>query len=165
MNIDQDWPLIRDVFESGVNSSKHCAIASVDEHGRPHITPIGFIFLRDDKTGFYFEKYSKALPANFKHCKNVCLMSVNSSLAFWFRSLLMGRFKTYPGIRLYGEMGELRKALPEELARLEARIGVAKHLRGSRLIWSELNEVRDIRFTSVEPVQYPYMLEHLSKTI
>lgn len=161
MNIDKDWPLIQDVFESGIRSSKHCAIASVDRHGRPHITPIGFIFLRDDRTAFYFEQYTKALPANFEHSKNVCLMTVNSGLSFWLRSLWRGRFLSYPGIRLHGEVGELREARPEELARLEARIGGARHLRGGKLIWSGLNNVRDIKLTSVDPVKYPRMMAHL----
>jgi len=161
MNIDKDWQLIRRIFESGVGSSKHCAIASVDEQDRPHVTPIGFVFLRDDATAFYFEQYSKALPANFKHNRHVCLMAVNSSLAFWLRSLLRGKFLSHPGIRLHGEAGELRAATPSELAQLRERIGAARWLRGSALIWAGLATVRDIKIIGAEAVRYPQMMEHL----
>ncbi|MGC4060888.1 MAG: pyridoxamine 5'-phosphate oxidase family protein [Aquabacterium sp.] len=161
MDIDTDWPLIRQVFEAGLRASRHCAIASVNAQGRPHVTPIGFIFLRDDKTAFYFEQYTRALPANFEHSRQVCLMTVNGGAGFWLRSLWRGRFLSYPGIRLYGEVGERRKANPQELATLAARIGGARHLRGSKLIWSDLAHVRDIRITGVEPVKYPRMMAHL----
>lgn len=161
MNIDTDWSSIRRIFESGIASSKHCSIASIDKDGRPHITPIGFIFLRPDQTAFYFEQYTTMLPANFAHCKQICLMTVNSGLRFWITSLLRGQFSSYPGIRLYGEAGQLRDAWPEEIAMLNTRIGKAKYLRGSKLIWTGLTKVRDVRLTSVEPVKYPSMMANL----
>lgn len=48
MDLRTDWLAIKKVFEAGVRSSKHCAVASVDKQLRPHVTPIGFMFLRDD---------------------------------------------------------------------------------------------------------------------
>lgn len=161
MDLQKDWGLIRTVFESGIHSSKHCSIASVDKSGNPHVTPIGFVFLRDDKSAFYFEKYSKNLPLNFEHNKNVCLMAVNSSFHFWFTSLRKGQFLSHPGVRLYGEVGELRQASTAEMGRLKKRIGLANYLKGSKLIWSNLTTVRDITLSSVEPVKYPKMMDHL----
>ena len=160
MDLEADWNTIRHVFESGVRSSKHSAIGTVDADGNPHITPIGFAFLRDDRTAYYFEQYPKRLPLNLETHKNVC-MAVNSSPSFWLRSLLRARFLSHPGIRLYGEAGTLRPATAPELAQLNARIGLAKHLPGSKLIWSGLKAVRDIKLTAVEPVRYPRMMEHL----
>ena len=162
MDLDKDWTLIRQVFEAGTKSSKHCSIGSVGKDGRPHITPIGFVFLREDKTAFYFEQYTKRLPANYEHNRSVCLMAVNSGLSFWVKSLYQGQFLSFPGIRLYGEVGELRNANSTELARLKSRIGPASYLKGSKLIWSGLTTVRDIKLDSAEAVRYPRMMEHLA---
>jgi hypothetical protein len=161
MDIQADWHLIQKIFDAGIKSSKHCAIASVDRHGAPHVTPIGFIFLRDDRTAFYFEQYTRALPDNFAHNKAVCLMVVNSGLRFWFQSLLVGKFSSHPGVRLHGEVGDARPARPAELATLQERIGGARSLKGSKLIWSGLQTVRDIRITGVSAVRYPRMMAHL----
>jgi len=50
------WPHIRRVFGDALRSSLHGSIATVDDAGRPHITPIGFLFLRDNDTTYYFEE-------------------------------------------------------------------------------------------------------------
>jgi hypothetical protein len=161
MDLYADWADIKRVFEAGIASSKHCAIASVDPDGRPRITPIGFVFLGEEPSAFYFEQYARGLARNLGHDRRLCLMVVQSGLLFWLRSLQRARFASLPGVRLYGEAGELRAATSEELARLERRIGPAKHLPGAKLIWSGLEAVRDVRLTAVEPVVYPHMMEHL----
>ena len=161
MNLDQDWNEIVDVFNAGIKSSKHVAIATVDASGHPSITPIGFAFLNDDRSVHYFEQYSETLPKNFESNRHVCLLAVNSSTLFWVKSLLQGRFPSYPGIRLYGVAGDLRPATYQEKARLQKRIGFAKKLKGSKLIWSELDNVRDIQLNAVRPIQYPKMMKHL----
>ena len=161
MDLEQDWPLIRQAFEAGLRASKHCAVASVDAYGAPHITPIGFLFLRDNRTAFYFEKHTKKLPHHLSHNRRVCLMTVNSSTYFWLAALKRARFPSLPGVRLFGEVEDLRRATPEELTRLDERIGVAKHLPGAKIIWSGLDTVRDIRLTGVAPVVYPQMTSHL----
>lgn len=88
-------------------------------------------------------------------------MAVHSGLGFWLRSLIQGRFVAHPGVRLYGEAGSPRPASAAELKALERRIGGARWFKGSRLIWSGLTTVRDIRITGVAPVRYPRMMEHL----
>lgn len=161
MELNKDWQLIKSVVESAISSSKHCSIASVDADGNPHITPIGFVFLRDDQSGYYFEQYSKRLPKNYESNRNVCVMAVNSALSFWFKSLLKGRFESFPGVRLYGKVGDVRKASSMEIAALKNRIGPAKYLNGAQQIWSGLETVRNISFHAVEPVKYPKMMQHL----
>lgn len=161
MDLIKDWQLIKSIVESAISSSKHCSIASVDADGNPHLTPMGFVFLRDDGTGYYFEQYSKRLPKNYESNRNVCIMAVNSASPFWFKSLLKGRFESFPGVRLYGKVGDLRKANSTEIATLKRRIGPAKFLNGAQQIWSDLETVRDINFNAVEPVKYPKMMQHL----
>ena len=165
MDLESEWGEIARAFEAGIRSSKHCAIASVDEDGHPHVTPIGFVFLREDRTAFYFEQYPKRLPRNLAHDARVCLMTVNSRSSFWGRSLARGRFLDYPGMRLYGEVGTPRAATPPELERLRRRIGLLRLFPGSKLIWSGLQTVRDVKLTRVDPVVYPRMMEHLLASV
>lgn len=161
MDLIKDWSKIQEVFESSIKSSKHAAIATVDANGCPTITPIGFTFLNDNQTAYYFEQFSEAMPINFENNKNVCLLLVNSRTSFWAKSLITGKFSSYPGIRLYGTAGERRQATPEELTKLQERKGILSILKGSKLIWADLTTVRDIQITSVRPIKYPRMMEHL----
>ena len=161
MNIDNDWNTVKRTFDSAIKSSKHTAIATSDQNGNPHITPVGFVFLGEKGRVFYFEKYSKTIPENLTYNKNVCLLLVNSSTGFWASSLFKGRFSGLPGIRLYGQAGELRKPSPEEERLLAARIGIKRRLRGSQLIWDNMDKVRDIHITALRPIEYPRMMEHL----
>lgn len=110
MDLNNNWSEIESIFNECIRASKHAAIATVDEMGQPTITPIGFTFLNTNKTVHYFEQYSESMPANLMHNPNVCLMVVNSSTLFWAKSLLKGKFPSYPGLRLYGVAGERRKA-------------------------------------------------------
>lgn len=161
MELKKDWKLITSVVESAISSSKHCSIASVDAEGNPHITPIGFFFLREDGTGYYFEQYSKRLPKNYLSNENICVMAVNTATPFWLKSLLRGKFESFPGVRLYGKVGEARQANVVEIAALKRRVGMARFLNGAQQIWSGLETVRDIDFYAVEPVKYPKMMQHL----
>lgn len=161
MDLVENWSDIQAVFESSIRSSKHAAIATVDAKGCPTITPIGFTFLNDDQTAYYFETHSEAMPVNLESNKNVCLLLVNSSTFFWAKSFFKGKFSSYPGIRLYGTAGERRQASPEELTRLKKRMGAAALLKGRHLIWADLTTVRDVQITSVRPIKYPKMMEHL----
>lgn len=161
MDVVNNWKEIKQIFDACISSSKHAAIATVSADGMPHITPIGFVFLRDNRTAYYFEQHSKRMPANFQTNRSVCLLLVNSSLFFWISCLFKGKFSSYPGLRLYGTASETRTATKQELEALKKRIGVAKNLRGSAEIWSGLETVRDITITSVAPVTYPKMMEHL----
>ncbi len=161
LRLEDHWPEIRRVVECGQKSTLHCAIASVDPDGMPHVTPIGTVFLRDDQTGFYFDPHTSALARNVEANPAICLMAVNARPMFWLRSLLGGRFVSPPGVRLYGTVGPRRPATPEELRRIEARMRPTRWTRGHRLIWSSFTHVRDIKFMAFRPVRYPAMMDHL----
>lgn len=161
MDLRANWPQIQAAFRAGIRSSLHCAIASVSADGYPHVTPIGFVFLRDDCTAFYFEEHTKRLPQNLAHNAKVCLMTVNSSPWLWVRSLLRGKFATPPGLRLIGVAGERRLATDAEKAAYQARVKAFRGSRGYDLIWRDLQHVRDIRLERVEPVLYPQMTDGL----
>ena len=161
MNLRSNWKQVKLAFEAGIKSSLHCAIATVDAHGNPHVTPIGFIFLRDDLSAFYFEEYTHKLPQNIQVNPRVCLLTINSSGLFWLASLFKGRFASSPGIRLFGVAGERRLATEHEKAAYRDRVKSARRLKGYDLIWKDLNHVREIKLDSFEPVVYPKMTEHL----
>jgi hypothetical protein len=161
MDLRDNWKQIKIAFEAGIKTSRHCAIATVSADGYPHVTPIGFLFLRDDFTAFYFEEYAKQLPLNIAHDPRVCLLLVNSGAAFWLRSLYKGRFASLPGIRLRGIAGERRLATEDEKVAYRARVKSVRWLKGYDLIWRDLNHVRDVRLSSFEPVVYPKMTDHL----
>lgn len=161
MELQANWEQIRIAFDAGIQSSLHCAIATVGADGTPHITPIGFTFLRDDHSVFYFEEYSQRIPQNLAHNRRVCLMLVNSGRWFWLRALFRGRFPSSPGIRLMGTAGERRPATETEKAAYRARVKPFRRLKGYDLIWRDLNHVREIKLDGFEPVTYPVMTGHL----
>ncbi|MDB4990378.1 MAG: pyridoxamine-5-phosphate oxidase-related FMN-binding protein [Myxococcaceae bacterium] len=161
MDLQDNWPPIKATFEAALKSSLHCAIGTVGSDGYPHITPIGFIFLREDQSAFYFEEYSQRIPQNLEHNPRVCLLLVNSRSWFWVTALFRGRFASPPGMRLRGVAGARRLATEAEKAAYRARVRSFRRLRGYDLIWRDLLHVRDIQLHSVEPVLYPKMTDGL----
>ncbi|MBN2463034.1 MAG: pyridoxamine 5'-phosphate oxidase family protein [Dehalococcoidia bacterium] len=152
MEISTHWETIRKIFDEAYKSCSHFAIATVNDDGSPHVTPIGALFLRMDQTGFYFEEYPSKMPENLKRNPRVCILAVNADKLFWARSLMDGKFSAPPAVRLMGTVGELREATSEESAAWHKRIALAKGLKGYRLMWERMGRVRDIRFESFEPV-------------
>lgn len=161
MTLIQHWKEIVNVVTQGQRSSMHCAIASVGENGVPNITPVGTVFLRDDQTAYFFDTYTSQLAKNIKENPNVCLMAVNTKRSFWLSSFLKGKFKSAPGVRLYGTIGELRDATDEEKQAVEQRIKPLSWTKGSKLLWSDFHQVRDIKLTDFRPIEYPKMMDHL----
>ena len=154
MDIHENWPRIRAAFEAGVRASRFCAIATTGPDGTPHVTPIGFVFARDDATLYYFEEHPRRLPANLEHDPRVCVLAVDRSSRLWGQFLLRGRFPSPPGVRLIGVAGARRAASAEEREALRRRTGPMRHLPGAKLIWGNLEHVRDIRVERCEPVTY-----------
>jgi len=161
MEMKANWDLIKRTFTSGIKSTLHCAIGTVGADGYPHVTPIGFVFLRDDYTAFYFEEYTKRIPDNLAHNPRVCLMVVNSSPLLWISSLYKGRFRAPPGLRLIGTAGKRRLATADEKALYLARVRPFRRTKGYALIWRDLNYVRDIQLERFEPVTYPKLTDNL----
>jgi len=105
MGMGEHWKTIQAVFRESQNSSMHFAIATVNPGGFPNMAPIGALFLREDKTGFYFDKFPVKMSTNLERNPRVCILAVNSDLAFWQKSIIAGKFETPPGVRLMGIVG------------------------------------------------------------
>ncbi len=161
MNIIDDWNKIRKHFNKSFRSNLHVSIASVNSQNNPTVTPIGSLFLNKDQIGFYFEKYPLKLPRYAKMNKNICVLAVNSNKWFWFKSLYHNKFKKSPAIKLYGELGEKRKATEVEISRLKRRMKATKRLRGNNYLWGNMDIVREIKFTKAEAVNIGKMTEGL----
>ena len=152
MDLKTDWSTIRKHFNKSFSQNLFISIASVDTNNNPTVTPIGSLFLNANQTGFYFEKYPTKLPEHAKTNKNICALAVNNSKWFWLKSLYKGKFKTNPAIKLYGTLGERRKATDKELNRLNRRMKVTNGLKGNTYLWKKMEFVRDITFTKVETI-------------
>lgn len=161
MDIKDQWQKIKRVLEKGQASTIYCSIATVSPDGTPTITPVGTVFLRDNQTGYFFDHYAKALGENIDLNPNICVMSVNAGFIYWALSLLLGRFVSPPGVRLYGKAGPLREATKEEIDKIEKRVKPTKFLKGSRMLWSGFTHVRDIEFSSCKPITYPVMMDKM----
>ena len=161
MNIKTDWNAIRWHFNKSFNSNLHVSIASVDSENNPTVTPIGSLFLNDNQTGFYFEKFPSKLPEHAKTNPNVCLLGVNSGRLFWIKALFREKFSDYPAIKLYGELGERRKATEKEISRLNRRMKTTKGLKGNKYLWGKMESVRVIIFTKAEKINLGKMTNEL----
>jgi hypothetical protein len=152
MEIAGNWDTIRKIFDEGFKSCFHYAVATVNPDGTPHVTPIGGLYLRDDRTGFYFEEFPSRLPANLAANPAVCIMAVNADKLFWGKALMDGRFPSPPGVRLLGRAGQAREATADEMALWGKRFGFARALKGYKIMWEGMHRVRDISFYGCEPL-------------
>ncbi|HQB28627.1 MAG TPA: pyridoxamine 5'-phosphate oxidase family protein [Paludibacter sp.] len=152
MEIGKHWEAIKEIFEEAYKSCSHFAVATVNEDGSPHVTPIGALILRDNQTGFYFEENPVKMPRNLKHNSRVCILAVNADKLFWGKALIEGKFITPPAVRLLGTAGPLRKATTEEIEMWQEKIAIVKGTKGYKLLWEKFGRVRDITFDSFEPV-------------
>jgi len=86
---------------------------------------------------------------------------VNSNVFFWIRSLFWGKFKSYPAIKLYGQLGDKRKATDTEIKRLNSRMNKTKGLKGNSYLWGKMEYVREISFTRAEKINLGEMTKDL----
>ena len=161
MEIGKHWGTIRSVFDEAYESCLHFAVATVNEDGSPHVTPIGALILREDQTGFYFEENPVRLPRNLTVNPRVCVLALNADKLFWGTALVSGKFPTPPAVRLSGLAGQLRPATPDEITLWQEKIALAKGTKGYQLLWSSFSHVRDIAFDSFEPVDVGEMTGEL----
>ena len=47
----------------------------------------------------------------------ICITAVRMGFWYWLKALISGRFEGWPGVRLYGTVGQRRKARPGEVDR------------------------------------------------
>jgi len=161
MDINSDWSKIRKHFNRSFSTNFHVSIASVDKENNPTVTPIGSLFLNKDQTGYYFEKYPNKLPKHANNNKNICILVVNSGKIFWLKALFKKQFNSYPAMKLYGQLGERRKATQIEIKRLNRRMRPTKGLKGNTYLWTDMPYVRDIAFTKAEKINLGQMTKHL----
>ena len=161
MNLITDWENIRTHFNKSFKSNFYVSIASVDVNNNPTVSPIGSLFLNDDQTGFYFEKFPSKLPTHAKNNNNICVLGVNSNRLFWIKSLFKGTFTTTPAIKLYGELGKKRKATKKEIARLNRRMKLTNGLKGNTYLWKKMEYIREIKFTNAEQINLGKMTTSL----
>ena len=161
MDIKSNWTDIKKHFNKCFRTNFYVAIASVDRENNPTVTPIGSLFLNNNQTGYYFEKFPQKLPEHAKFNKNICILAVNSNTLFWLTSLFKGQFKNYPAIKLYGQVGDKRKATDIEIQRLNSRMKTTKWLKGNNYLWGKMDFVRDITFTKAEKINLGKMTETL----
>ena len=93
--------------------------------------------------------------------RNICVLAVNSNIWFWLKSLFIGEFKNYPAIKLYGQLGDKRKATDIEIKRLNSRMKSTKGFKGNSYLWGKMEYVRDISFTRAEKINLGDMTEKL----
>ncbi|NVK51561.1 MAG: pyridoxamine 5'-phosphate oxidase family protein [Flavobacteriaceae bacterium] len=159
MDLIKDWKIIKKHISESFKTNLHVSIASVSNKGNPSVRPIGTLFLNDNQTGFYFEKFSSGLfSQNAKGNNKVCVLAVNSSKTFWVKSLFNGSFKKHPALKVYGELGQKRKATKTELYALKRRMRNTKSLKGHKYLWGEMDFVRELTFTDVEVMKLGKMI-------
>ncbi len=156
------WNQIRRHFGRTFRSSLHYAIATVSEDGTPYVSPIGSLILLEDNRGFYFEYFTRRLPINLKKNQRVAVLAVDSSKWFWLTSLFRGKFRRPPALRLLGTAGVRRKATEREMALWKKRIRPFRGLKGYDLLWSDMDEVREIVFDECLNVNLGEMTARIS---
>jgi uncharacterized protein len=152
MELIDHWGEIRSLFNKSLKTAKHLSFATVDKDGNPHVTPIGSLILKNDCTGYFSDKFPKRMKDNFQHSDRVAIMAINTGFWFWFKSIRKGKFVTLPGVRLYGRVGEKRKATEKEQQTWLKQVKFAKGTKGYNLLWKDMSYVRDIHFDSFRPV-------------
>lgn len=161
MDILDNWQEIRNHFNKSFRSNFYVSFATVDKDNNPVVTPIGSLFLNNDQSGFYFEKFPSKIHQNYLHNKNICILGVKSNSWFWLTSLFRGKFNENPALKLYGQLGEKRKATEHEIQRLNRRMKATKMLKGNNYLWGKMEYVRDIYFTKVEKINLGIMTQEL----
>ena len=162
MEIGNRWEMIRKVFDEAYKSCYHFAVATVNEDGAPHVTPIGGLFLREDRTGFFFEEFPSRLPQNLEKNPRISVLAVNADKIFWGKSLVEGKFATPPGARLSGSAGSLREATAEEMEMWQKKVSFLRATKGYKIMWEGMHRVRDVKFDSYEPI---YLAEMTQGTV
>lgn len=161
MDLISNWKNIRKLFKKSTLRNLHVSIASVDTNNQPTVTPIGSVFLNKNQTGYYFEKFPSKLPQCAEHNKNICLLAVDSGLIFWAKSLINLKFKSYPAVKLYGILGQRRKATTAEIAKFHRQLKPFSFFKGHDYLWGDMDYVREITFTKGEKINLGKMTQHL----
>jgi hypothetical protein len=162
MTIQAHWPELVRLVNQGLKTNFYVSMATLNPDGTPHIAPIGSLMLNENCQGYFWEEFPRNTPRNLERNQAICIMAINNGKWFWLKSLFLGSFKTWPGIRLYGTAGPKRKGTPEELARWRNRVKPAKATKGYKLLWEQGQWVRDVYFDRFEPVRTGRMTQNIA---
>ena len=160
-DLRSNWPKIVRLCEQGLVKTGYYAFATVDPDGKPHMAPYGSLVLKDDCIGYYCDVFSNRMSRNLNQNQNICIMALNFGLWYFLKGLFLGRFDRWPGVRLFGTVGKIRKAEPGEVEKFLVRVRRFKRLKGYDLLWKNIHTVRDIHFTRFEPIRLGVMTRHL----
>lgn len=163
MQIETHWHQIKTIFNHSFASSLHYAIATVDEHGGPHVTPIGSLLLGAPGQAIYFEEFPSRLPKNIDKDPRVSILAVNSSKWFWLKSLYWGKFNELPSVRLIGTAGARREATDIEIKRWHNRTKITRYTKGFNFLWKNMKYVRELNFHKALPIKLGQMTNHLDQ--
>ena len=147
---DSQWKEIRKHLSK--TSLRRWSFATVNDMNEPHVAPIASLFLRDDKTGFFFDILATNTSKNLENNNKVCVMTLTQGKMFWFKALRKGKFPSPCGIRLKGTVGEKRKSTEEEITTFRKVIHRARKMKGYNILWKNLDYVRDITFEDYIPM-------------
>ncbi|GBE25154.1 hypothetical protein BMS3Bbin02_01439 [bacterium BMS3Bbin02] len=162
--IDQaSWSRAVHVLRQGMSTSLHCSIASVNEDGTAHVTPIGSLQITGPSTAMFFDVFGSRLSRNVDRDSRVTILAVNSSKLFWLKMFIKGRFVEYPGVRLIGTVSPKRESTPQERERFERRVKRVRRMRGYDVLWSNIGHARDIKFTTLKYVRIGRSTSHLGR--
>ena len=159
--LETHWPWIVQFFKKSLARNGFYTFATADLEGRPHMAPYASLVLNGDCTGFYSDVLPRRMASNLKKNQRICIMAVNIGTWYMLKGLFRGRFDRWPGIRLYGTVGQNRLASPQELDRWLIRVKRFKRFKGYDLLWKDIRTVRDIHFTDFEPLHLGPMTHHL----
>ncbi len=143
------WPQVRRLFAGSLGT----LVASINEDGSPHLTPIGSLTLRDDCTGCYLERFPTNLPRNVERDPRISVYTARDGLLTWMWQLMRGRFDKFIAIRLLGTAGERRPLSDAERSRFLRKVRIFSWTRGHDLLWGDMRYARELRFHGYEPIK------------
>lgn len=149
---DEQWAMVRQIVPRTIRSSLHCSIASLNEDGSPHVTPIGSFLPTEKGRGVYFDAFNVQLAANVDRDPRVTILAVNSGPIMWGKSFLKGRFLSPPGVRLVGTVGAQRRSTTQEVQRFHRLVGRLLRTKGGQRMWGSLPIIRDVTIERVLPI-------------
>ena len=148
----ENWKKITNYYTEYLKRSFYCSFATTSNKSEPNVTPIGSLILRDNFTGFFFDIFPSVMADNLEDNGRVCLLLINTSKFFWFKSFSRGVFEKPSGIKLAGTVGEKREATPEEKEAFLKKYKKFKRFKGFKILWGNLSYVRDVTFTDYYPI-------------
>jgi Pyridoxamine 5'-phosphate oxidase len=158
------WNQLRPLFADAFASSLHFAVASVDDTGAPLVTPIGSLLLAEPGHAVFFEVYAHGLAKRLAIDPRVSVLAVDAGKWRWLRALATGSFAQAPAVRLVGRAAaHSRESTEAERARWWKRVGVTRWLPGSRTLWPNMAQVRDVWIDRLDPMALGAMTRQLGQ--